>query len=140
KLQFLPIDLTFLSTCHHSSSSPGIQKSTGMQALPSNIRETWLNKYQACERYGMSGNVGTKRLTDHAVYELLQRIPPGTVSTYGDIARALGHPKASRAVGRILGRNQNLVVVPCHRVVKSDGTIGGYGGGVEKKRELLEKE
>jgi len=81
-----------------------------------------------------------KQLKAEDVYEILARIPEGKVTTYGDIARALGHPTASRAVGRILNKNPNPVVVPCHRVVMSDGNIGGYAFGKARKKELLKKE
>ncbi len=74
------------------------------------------------------------------VYRILTLIPEGQVTTYGDIARTLGHPKSSRAIGRILNRNPNPIVVPCHRVVMSDGRIGGYADGQERKIELLAKE
>jgi methylated-DNA-[protein]-cysteine S-methyltransferase len=74
------------------------------------------------------------------VYDLLLKIPAGKVSTYGDLAKALGNPSASREIGRILGRNPSPITVPCHRVVMSDGSIGGYMYGVYKKRELLEEE
>ena len=74
------------------------------------------------------------------VYDLLLKIPAGKVSTYGDLAKALGNPLASREIGRILGRNPNPVKVPCHRVVMSDGKVGGYAYGSDRKRELLEKE
>ena len=74
------------------------------------------------------------------VYDLLAKIPPGKVSTYGDIAKTLGHPGASRAIGRIIANNPNPIVVPCHRVVKSNGEIGGFMYGEDKKKELLEKE
>jgi methylated-DNA-[protein]-cysteine S-methyltransferase len=74
------------------------------------------------------------------VYDLLVRIPEGKVTTYGDIAKALGSPHASRAVGRILNKNPNPVVVPCHRVVMSDGSIGGYAFGKAMKKDLLRKE
>lgn len=74
------------------------------------------------------------------VYDILARIPEGKVTTYGDIAKALGRPGASRAVGRILNKNPNPIVVPCHRVVMSDGTIGGYAFGKTVKKELLKKE
>lgn len=74
------------------------------------------------------------------VYEVLAQIPEGKVSTYGDIARALGHPGASRRVGRILNNNPNPITVPCHRVIMSDGSIGGYAFGKVRKKELLKKE
>src|SRR5215468_11482457 len=74
------------------------------------------------------------------VYDLLLKIPAGNVSTYGDLAKALGNPLASRQVGRILGRNPNPIKVPCHRVVMSNGKIGGYLYGIDRKKELLEKE
>ena len=73
------------------------------------------------------------------VYALLTKIPHGKVSTYGDIARALGYPRASRAIGRIIAKNPNPISVPCHRVVKSNGEIGGFAYGQQKKREILEK-
>ena len=74
------------------------------------------------------------------VYDLLQKIPAGKVSTYGDLAKALGNPLASRVIGRILGKNPNPVQVPCHRVVMSNGKLGGYMHGIEIKKELLKKE
>jgi methylated-DNA-[protein]-cysteine S-methyltransferase len=74
------------------------------------------------------------------VYDLLQKIPAGKVSTYGDLAKALGNPSASRIIGRILGKNPKPVQVPCHRVVMSNGKLGGYMHGIEIKKELLKKE
>jgi methylated-DNA-[protein]-cysteine S-methyltransferase len=74
------------------------------------------------------------------VYNILLKIPAGKVSTYGDIAKALGYPKAARLIGQILHDNPNPVIVPCHRVIHSDGRLGGYAYGTERKRELLEKE
>jgi methylated-DNA-[protein]-cysteine S-methyltransferase len=79
-------------------------------------------------------------IKDTDVYDLLLKIPAGKVSTYGDLAKALGNPLASRQVGRILGRNPNPIKVPCHRVVMSDGKVGGYFYGSDRKKELLEKE
>ena len=72
-------------------------------------------------------------------YELLKQIPEGMITTYGEMARALG-TKAWRAVGTAMAKNSNLVVIPCHRVVRSDGTIGQYALGTNKKTELLENE
>jgi methylated-DNA-[protein]-cysteine S-methyltransferase len=85
-------------------------------------------------------NLGQNTIKDSDVYDLLLKIPAGKVSTYGDLAKALGNPSASREVGRILGRNPTPVKVPCHRVVKSGGKIGGYFYGSDRKKELLEKE
>jgi len=81
-----------------------------------------------------------KPIRNNDVYDLLLKIPAGKVSTYGDLARALGNPSASRAIGRILGENPNPIKVPCHRVVMSNGQIGGYAYGTARKRQLLEKE
>ena len=74
------------------------------------------------------------------VWELLVEIPYGATSTYGELARRLGNPKASRAVGLANGSNPLSIVVPCHRVIGSDGSLTGYGGGLERKRFLLEHE
>lgn len=82
----------------------------------------------------------SKPIRNTDVYDLLLKIPAGKVSTYGDLARALGNPSASRAIGRILGENPNPIKVPCHRVVMSNGQIGGYAYGTARKRQLLEKE
>ncbi|RMF30365.1 MAG: MGMT family protein [Candidatus Nitrosothermus koennekii] len=77
---------------------------------------------------------------DEQVYELLKRIPEGRITTYKALAMALGKPKASRVIGNILKNNPNPVIVPCHRVVRSDGKIGGYAYGKNVKKILLEIE
>ncbi|MFE2264724.1 methylated-DNA--[protein]-cysteine S-methyltransferase [Streptomyces griseosporeus] len=69
--------------------------------------------------------------------ELASGVPFGTVVGYGDLARRVGQPGAAQAVGLAMGSNPLPVVVPCHRVVESDGGIGGFGGGLETKRKLL---
>jgi O-6-methylguanine DNA methyltransferase len=74
------------------------------------------------------------------VYEALKRIPEGKVTTYGQIAKFLGKPNASRAVGNALNRNPHAPMVPCHRVVTSVGLIGGYVFGPKKKIEILKEE
>ncbi len=74
------------------------------------------------------------------VYRLVSMVPEGRICTYADIARALGRPRAFRVIGRILNRNPNPLIVPCHRVVRSDGRVGGYMYGYEAKRRLLESE
>lgn len=74
------------------------------------------------------------------IYVLVRQIPAGRVSTYGEIAKALGSPNASRAVARVLAKNPELVKTPCHRIVYSDGRVGGYVGGVTEKIRLLDLE
>ena len=75
-----------------------------------------------------------------ACWRALLAIPYGETRTYADIARAVGKPNAFRAVGMANNRNPVAIVVPCHRVIASDGTLCGYGGGLEVKRKLLELE
>jgi methylated-DNA-[protein]-cysteine S-methyltransferase len=75
-----------------------------------------------------------------AVWSQLRRIPPGRTISYAELARRVGNPNASRAVGTANGSNPIALFVPCHRVIASDGTLGGYGGGLDRKRRLLELE
>jgi methylated-DNA-[protein]-cysteine S-methyltransferase len=72
-----------------------------------------------------------------AVWRALLRIAPGTTSSYGAIARELGLPSASRAVGAAVGRNPVSIIVPCHRVLGSSGALTGYAGGLDRKTSLL---
>jgi methylated-DNA-[protein]-cysteine S-methyltransferase len=74
------------------------------------------------------------------VWAALREIPAATTMSYGELARKLGKPGASRAVGRANGSNPVGIVVPCHRVIGADGSLTGYGGGMDRKRWLLEHE
>jgi|TARA_B100001079_G_scaffold105386_1_gene90450 methylated-DNA-[protein]-cysteine S-methyltransferase len=76
------------------------------------------------------------------VWSEIDKIPRGEVVTYSQIAKNIGHPKAARAVANACGANPNPIIVPCHRVIRSDGELGGYSGpgGIKKKKELLENE
>lgn len=74
------------------------------------------------------------------VWRALRRIPLGQRRTYADIARQLGRPSAARAVARACATNPVALLIPCHRVVRSDGSLGGYRWGWERKRALLEQE
>lgn len=74
------------------------------------------------------------------VYRLVQKIQPGKVMTYKAVAKAVGKPKAARAVGNALNKSPGLPLVPCHRVIRSDGSVGGYVHGSKKKMEMLKKE
>ena len=77
---------------------------------------------------------------ERSVWEELRRIPFGETRSYGEIAQAIGRPGAARAVGRANGANPIPIVVPCHRVIGSDGSLTGFGGGLEAKSRLLEIE
>jgi methylated-DNA-[protein]-cysteine S-methyltransferase len=76
----------------------------------------------------------------HQVWEALQTIPYGEVRSYGEIAAQIGRPGASRAVGLANHRNPIAVIVPCHRVIGASGSLTGYGGGLDRKRLLLDLE
>jgi methylated-DNA-[protein]-cysteine S-methyltransferase len=74
------------------------------------------------------------------VLRLVSKVPRGKVTTYGEIARALGNPRAYRAVARALALNPRPIEIPCHRVVRSNGEVGGYKFGVRQKVRLLVRE
>jgi methylated-DNA-[protein]-cysteine S-methyltransferase len=76
----------------------------------------------------------------HLVWEGLRAIPYGETVSYAELAIRIGRPGASRAVGSANGRNPISIVVPCHRVIAADGTLGGYGGGLDRKEWLLQHE
>jgi methylated-DNA-[protein]-cysteine S-methyltransferase len=75
-----------------------------------------------------------------SVWKELRKIPYGETRTYGELAKTIGNPKAMRAVGLANGQNPIPIIVPCHRVIGSDGSLTGFGGGIENKKKLLELE
>jgi len=77
---------------------------------------------------------------DKEILSITVTIPYGSVASYGDVARAAGVPRAFRAVGGAMRRNPLIILVPCHRVIRGDGGLGGYGGGLNVKERLLEIE
>ena len=77
---------------------------------------------------------------DKKVWKALMDIPFGTTTSYGAVAKRIGHPTAARAVGKANGANPIALIVPCHRVIGADGSLTGYGGGLPLKRKLLEHE
>lgn len=83
----------------------------------------------------LTGSVFQRR-----VWKMLQQIPAGETASYRDIAQRLGQPGAFRAVANACGANPVAVIVPCHRVLRQDGSLGGYRWGVERKRQLLDRE
>ena len=72
-----------------------------------------------------------------SVWQMLCRIPPHQTMTYGEVAQAIGRPKATRAVGQACGANPIPVIIPCHRVLAAHGRLGGFSGGLDWKRKLL---
>jgi methylated-DNA-[protein]-cysteine S-methyltransferase len=101
-----------------------------------------LNEYFAGERttfdLALRPEVGSD--FERSVWRELMDIPYGETASYGEIAARIGHPGKARAVGRANGRNPIAIVCPCHRVIGSDGSLTGYGGGLDKKRTLLDLE
>ena len=77
---------------------------------------------------------------DQKVWKALVKIPFGTTTSYGALAKKIGYPTAARAVGKANGANPIAIIVPCHRVIGSDGSLTGYAGGLPLKRKLLEHE
>ena len=106
---------------------------------------TWLKKYFENKKVAINGSgirfdfsSGTK--FQRTVWKALTRIPYGQVRSYQCIAEQIKNPNAVRAVGQANGRNPIPILVPCHRVINKDGTLGGYSGGVQIKKKLLKIE
>lgn len=77
---------------------------------------------------------------EERIYKKLLEVPKGKITTYGELAKAVGMKNGQRAVGRIMNKNPYPVIIPCHRVVKSDGKVGGYAYGEDIKSNMLSKE
>jgi methylated-DNA-[protein]-cysteine S-methyltransferase len=103
---------------------------------------TILKRYFAGHIAALDEIATTAHGTDfqRACWKNLRKIPAGTTTSYGALAKKMGRPSAMRAVGLANGANPIAIVVPCHRVVGSDGSLTGYGGGLERKRWLLDHE
>ena len=97
-------------------------------------------RHLAGRRYALELDLGCVTPFARKVLNTCYAIPHGKVLTYGELARKAGRPKAARAVGRVMARNPLAVVIPCHRVVGSDGSLHGFGGGLPMKRRMLELE
>jgi methylated-DNA-[protein]-cysteine S-methyltransferase len=92
------------------------------------------------QEFELEVDLGPAREFGRAVLEQLARVPYGELTTYGTLAESAGRPRAARAVGTIMNRNPVPIVLPCHRVVGSTGSLVGYAGGLDRKRTLLELE
>ncbi len=108
---------------------------------PSRTRRRQLEEYFAGDRTTFDIPLAAEGAPfEREVWHALEEIPYGETVSYGEIARRVGQPTAARAVGTANGRNPIAVIVPCHRVIGADGSLTGYGGGLERKRLLLELE
>jgi methylated-DNA-[protein]-cysteine S-methyltransferase len=101
-----------------------------------------LRRYLAGERVGFPQALDLAAGTpfQQQVWQVLLRIPAGETRSYGWVAAAIGRPKAARAVGQAVGANPINIIIPCHRVVGSNGSLTGYGGGLPLKQRLLDLE
>jgi methylated-DNA-[protein]-cysteine S-methyltransferase len=101
-----------------------------------------LDEYFSGRRRVFDLSVDLRELPPFTVSVLgeLARVPYGETTTYGALAGRVGHPKAARAVGTVMNRNRIPIVLPCHRVVGSTGSLTGYAGGLDRKQKLLELE
>ena len=109
---------------------------------PTDEARRQLDEYFAGERrdFDLPVDLSPARDFGRAVLEQLARVPYGELTTYGTLAAQAGRPRAARAVGTVMNRNPVPIVLPCHRVVGSSGSLVGYAGGLDRKRTLLELE
>ncbi len=111
------------------------------QGAPKEIGEQ-LQRYYAGEPVAFQVKLDLEGYTafQRRVWQATLKIPYGQTRTYSWIAEQIGSPRASRAVGAALAKNPIPIIIPCHRVIRNDGGLGGYGGGLEMKQSLLEME
>jgi methylated-DNA-[protein]-cysteine S-methyltransferase len=112
------------------------------RAMPNDVPRRIIKMFAGEESgFSLSG-LNLSRLTNFSAKVLRHayKIPRGKVTTYSGLAAKLGQPRAARAVGMALANNPFPIVIPCHRVVRADGSLGGFGGGLKMKKELLNRE
>ncbi|MCL6558940.1 MAG: methylated-DNA--[protein]-cysteine S-methyltransferase, partial [Firmicutes bacterium] len=109
---------------------------------PAGVLLEEIERYFSGEKVSFSSPVDWTEYTpfQRLVLEIVKRIPYGEVSSYGRVAGEAGAPRAARAVGGVMRSNRTPLVVPCHRVLAADGSLGGFTGGLEMKRYLLNLE
>jgi O-6-methylguanine DNA methyltransferase len=119
-----------------SVGNAGAVENTHLDALETQLREYFAGHRRTFQLSLELGGTAWQR----QVWAALREIPYGSTASYGDLATRLGKPGGSRAVGQANGDNYVAIVVPCHRVVQADGGLRGYGGGLHRKRWLLDLE
>ena len=112
----------------------------GSPTLPMKMQKNYMTKQQITQDLNFMNLKGTKFQLE--VWSYQKKIPKGKVKTYIEVAKAIGKPKAFRAVANAVGKNPYPPKIPCHRVIRSDGSLGGYSGkgGIKQKRRLLRSE
>lgn len=123
--------------CTRFGSLPHLEPVDDMIEIAARIRSYFAGDIGAIDRVTTDGG-GTE--FQRSAWAALRNIPPGETRSYGEMAALLGRPKAARAVGAANALNPISLVVPCHRLVASNGALTGYGGGIERKRWLLDHE
>ena len=137
RVAFDQIEASFVTDLRRQLKRDVIQSADRMAGVVAQ-----LEAYFAGERpaFDVPIDLGQVAPFQRSVLMAARRIPAGQLVSYGEIARRIGRPKASRAVGQALGHNPVPIVIPCHRIVPSGGGLGGYVGGLDIKRKLLKME
>ena len=140
RVQFSSRGLARLEFCRVAASAPR-SKQYRVVSLPYNLKRQ-LQRYAAGKpvRWKLPIDLSSGTSFQQKVWRVLATIPHGETRSYGWVAKKVGKPGASRAVGAACGANPVPVIVPCHRVIAGDGSIGGFGGGLPMKRRLLQSE
>ncbi|WP_344364879.1 methylated-DNA--[protein]-cysteine S-methyltransferase [Streptomyces gobitricini] len=128
-------DRALARLCGQLGAEP-VESAAGRLAEPIRVLEAYFTGALREFRLSLDWSL-TAGFNREVLRELASGVPYGTVVGYGELARRVGQPGAAQAVGAAMGANPLPLVVPCHRVVESDGGIGGFGGGLETKRRLL---
>ncbi len=147
-LEFSPTGLKnlILGGKNAISQSPSKKSSPEVPSMPEKTLQKWHDQVaEALEKYFAGKPVSFEDLPldlegspfHLQVWRELQKIPSGETVSYQELARRLGKPKAARAVGQACGANPIPLIIPCHRVIAANGTLGGFGSGLEHKRWLL---
>ena len=139
-----PIGVLYLLCSGKTLYEIDFQKPTGAlrKGTAPPLLEKELKEYFENGREEFTQKIAFRKGTafEKAVWEALREIAYGETRTYKWLAETIGKPKASRAVGQSLSRNPIPIIIPCHRIIESDGSLGGYSGGIDIKRRLLDME
>ena len=133
------IALKFVGTRFTFKFADGMPATTALPVFNETCR--WLDLYFAGEKPDFIPSLAPKGTPfQRRVWDILLTIPYGKTVSYGDIARRISPTMSAQAVGGAVGRNPIGIIIPCHRVIGADGSLTGYGGGLERKRWMLEME